>query len=80
MYNLNQPTVSRGEFRQALNLKCQKEFGMGLSDLPDIICIDDNWWEGMIEKEAIVMIDSCIEEFKDDMGFKEPAPVYSIDE
>jgi hypothetical protein len=53
---------------------------MGLSDLPDIICIDDNWWEGMIEKEAIVMIDSCIEEFKDDMGFKEPAPVYSIDE
>jgi len=58
-------------------------------DLPDIICIDDNWWEGQTEKEAIVMIDSCIEELKDDMGFKEPyvpvddlpTPAYtSIDE
>jgi len=68
---LNQPTVSRGEFRRALNLKCQKEFGMGLSDLPDIINIDDNWWEGITEKEAVVMIDSCIEEFKDELGYDE---------
>jgi hypothetical protein len=64
MYSLNQPTVSRGEFRRALNLRCHKEFGMGMNDLPDIICIDDVWWEGMIEKEAIVMIDSCIEDFR----------------
>jgi hypothetical protein len=78
---LKQPTVSRSEFRRALNLRCQKELGVSLSDCPDIIVIDDNWWEDMTEKEAVIMIDSCIEELKDDMGFNSiQAPVYSIDE
>jgi hypothetical protein len=40
-------------------------------DLPDIICIDDVWWEQMTEKEAIQMIDGCIQDFKDDMGFNQ---------
>jgi hypothetical protein len=57
---------------------------MGLSDLPDIINIDDNWWEDMSEKEAHIMIDSCIEEFQDELGFSTAqaadAPIYSIDE
>ena len=64
MSYFKEPTVTRGEFRRALSHKCAKEFGMGLSDLPDIICIDDNWWENITEKEAIIMIDSCIEEFR----------------
>ena len=82
MNPFNQPTVSRSVFRRALNLRCHKELGVSLSDLPDIIVIDDNWWEGQTEKEAIVMIDSCIEELKDEMGFNSTveAPIYSIDE
>jgi hypothetical protein len=89
MNPFNQPTVSRGEFRRALSIRCNKEFGVCLSDLPDIICIDDVWWEGITESEAVKMIDGCIEDFRDDMGFKEPyapvddlpAPTYtSIDE
>jgi hypothetical protein len=74
--------VSRSVFRRALNLRCHKELGVSLRDLPDIIVIDDNWWEGQTEKEAVVMIDSCIEELKDEMGFKSTvnAPIYSIDE
>jgi hypothetical protein len=82
MITLKQPTVSRSEFRRALNLRCHKELGVSLNDLPDIIAIDDNWWEGQTEKEALVMIDSCIEELKDEMGFKTnvEAPIYSIDE
>ena len=64
MNPLNPTYVSRSEFRKALNLKCHKELGIGMMDLPDIICIDDVWWENMTEKEAIVMIDSCIEDFK----------------
>jgi hypothetical protein len=82
MNPFNQPTVSRSVFRRALNLRCHKELGVFLSDLPDIIVIDDNWWEGQTEKEAIVMIDSCIEELKDEMGFNSTveAPIYSIDE
>ena len=61
---LNQPTVSRSEFRRALNLKCHKEFGLGLNDLPDIICIDDVWWEGITEKEALQMIEGCLDDFR----------------
>jgi len=68
MYSLNQPSVSRSEFRKALNLRCYKELGIGLNDLPDIICLDDVWWENMTEKEAVQMIDGCIQDFKDDAG------------
>jgi hypothetical protein len=86
MNPLEQPTVPRSEFRRALNLHCHKELGMGLSDLPDIICIDDVWWEGQTVKEALQMIAGCIEDFKEDLGdpFQTTrsieAPIYSIDE
>lgn len=86
---IKEPTVPRSEFRRALNLHCYKELGVGMSDLPDIINIDDVWWEGQTVKEALQMIAGCIQDFKDDMGFKTsyvpvddlPAPTYtSIDE
>lgn len=85
---LNEPSVSRSEFRKLLNIRCHNELGVGLMDLPDIICIDDVWWEGISLKEANQMIDGCVQDFKDDMGFEEPcvpvddlpAPIYSIDE
>jgi len=64
MNPLNPTFVSRSEFRKALNLRCHQEFGMGLMDLPDIICIDDVHWEQMTEKEAIQMIDGCIDDFR----------------
>ena len=59
------PTISRTEFRRALNIHCMKELGTGLSDLPDIINIDDVWWEGQTTKEALQMIKGCIEDFKE---------------
>lgn len=88
MSAFNQPGLSRSEFRKLLNIRCHNELGVGLLDLPDIICIDDVWWENITLKEANQMIDGCIEDFKDDMGFKKsyipvddlPAPIYSIDE
>jgi len=80
---LNPTYVSRSEFRRALNLRCHKEFGIGLNDLPDLICLDDVWWENMIEKEAIQMIDGCIEDFRDELepGYNQEKTTYtSIDE
>jgi hypothetical protein len=68
----NNPTVPRSEFRRALNLHCHKELGVGLMDLPDIICIDDVWWEGQTAKEALQMINGCIEDFKNELGFTFP--------
>jgi hypothetical protein len=67
---LDQHTISRQDFRRALNIKCYKELGVSLSDLPDIIYIDDVWWEGQTEKEALQMIDSCIDDFKEEMGYE----------
>jgi hypothetical protein len=40
-----------------------------MSDLPDIICIDDVWWEGITEKESVQMIDGCIDDFKLECSF-----------
>jgi predicted RNase H-like HicB family nuclease len=77
MNPLDQPTVSRGEFRRALNLHCQKELGVCMSDLPDIINIDDVWWEGQTVKEALQMIKGCIQDYKDELG--DPyKPIHSI--
>jgi hypothetical protein len=64
MNPLDPSYISRSEFRKALNVRCYKELGVGLNDLPDIN-IDDNWWEKMTEKEAVIMIESCIEELKE---------------
>jgi hypothetical protein len=30
--------------------------------------MEDVWWEDMTEKEAVKMIDGCIEDFKADAG------------
>lgn len=62
-----EPCITRAEFRRALNIHCYKELGLGLNDLPDIVCIDDVWWEGQTEKEAVKMIDSCLEDFKEEL-------------
>jgi hypothetical protein len=82
--NLTNTYVSRSDFRRALNLRCHKELGVGLSDLPDIIDLEDVWWEQMSEKEANQMLDGCIEDLKDELGYTPihtvNAPIYSIDE
>jgi hypothetical protein len=60
--------VTRLDFRRALNLRCLNELGVGFNDLPDIINIDDVWWDKMTEEEAIHMIESCIDDFQEEMG------------
>lgn len=84
MNPFNQPSVSRGEFRRALKLKVYQELNVDFNDLPDIIDIDDVWWEGQTEKEALQMIAGCIQDFKDELGYATVhtvnAPVYDINE
>lgn len=82
--NMNEPTLRRSEFRKLLSLRCVKEFGMSLLDLPDIICIDDVYWEGITLKEANQMIDGCIDDIKDELDYTPihtvNAPLYDINE
>jgi hypothetical protein len=77
MNPFNQETVSRLQFRRALNLRCYKELGIGINELPDIINLEDVWWEGITEKESVQMIDGCIQDFKDELGdpFK---PIHTV--
>jgi hypothetical protein len=56
MSAFNQPGLSRSEFRKLLNIRCHNELGVGLLDLPDIICIDDVWWENITLKESAVAL------------------------
>lgn len=82
---LNIPTVSRSEFRRALNIRCHKELGVSMSDLPDIVCIDDHWYEGMDERDAIIALEGIIEDIETELDPKAVprtinAPLYSIDE
>jgi hypothetical protein len=53
-------------------------------DLPDIICIDDVYWEDITLKEANQMIDGCIDDIKDELGYTPThtvnAPIYDINE
>jgi len=82
--NLTEPTLRRSEFRKLLNIRCCNEFGLGLMDLPDIICIDDVYWEGITLKEANQMIDGCIDDIKDELEYTPVhtinAPIYDINE
>jgi hypothetical protein len=53
---------------------------MGLNDLPDIICLDDVWWEHMNEKEAVQMIGGCIDDFREELQPNYQVTYTSIDE
>jgi len=77
--------VTRGEFKRALRLKVFKELHIDYNDLPDIICIDDHYYEGMDERDAVIALEGIIEDIQDELNYKPihtvNAPTYiSIDE
>lgn len=74
---LNEPTVSFRDFKRALNLRCNKTFGCSYSDLPDVINLHDFWYDGMQEREAVMMLDGVIEDLQAELGF---IPIYDINE
>ena len=85
MNPLNPTTVSRIEFKRALRLKVHKELNIDFNDLPDIVCIDDHWYEGMDERDAIIALEGIIEDIEMELDPKAVprtinAPLYSIDE
>jgi hypothetical protein len=85
MNPLNPTTVSRIDFKRALRLKVHKELNIDFNDLPDIVCIDDHWYEGMDERDAIIALEGIIEDIEMELDPKAVprtinAPLYSIDE
>jgi hypothetical protein len=76
--------VTRGEFKRALRLKVFKELHIDYNDLPDIICIDDHYYEGMDERDAIIALEGIIEDIQDELNHKPihtvNVPTYDINE
>jgi hypothetical protein len=84
MYDLKEPSISKSEFRKLLNIRCHSELGVGYNDLPDIIDLEDVFWDGQTLKEANQMITGCIDDFKDELEYTPVhtinTPVYDINE
>ena len=84
MNPLNIKFVTRTEFKRALRLKVFKELQIDYNDLPDIICIDDHWYEGMDERDAVIALEGIIEDIQDELNYKPihtvNAPTYDINE
>lgn len=81
---LKEPTVSFRDFKRALNIRCHKTFGLSYSDLPDVVNLHDFWYDGIEERECVMMLDGVIDDLKEELNFdsycSDDAPVYSIDE
>jgi len=84
MNPLDKKFVTRGEFKRALRLKVFKELHIDYNDLPDIICIDDHYYEGMDERDAVIALEGIIEDIQDELNYKPihtvNAPTYDINE
>ncbi len=75
MNPLNPTTVSRLDFKRALRLKVHKELSIDFNDLPDIVCIDDHWYEGMDERDAVIALEGIIEDIQDELNYK---PIHTV--
>ena len=48
------------------NKRCIRAFGLGYEDLPDVLCIDDYWYEGIDQQEAKRALDDMEEELRNE--------------
>lgn len=62
-------SITREQFINAWNKKCIKTFGLGHEDLPDILFIDDFWYDGITTEEAENALDDMLESMRDEFGF-----------
>jgi len=60
--------ITREEFIKRWNVKCHKCFGVGHEGLPDILFIDDYWYEGMDDDSALASLGDMTAEMMSEMG------------
>jgi hypothetical protein len=63
--------ITRSQFRKLWNQHCTKTFGLGADDLPDILCMDDYWYEEMTAAEAKSAFADMEMEMRQDLGYEE---------
>ncbi len=60
--------VSREAFIKAWDNKCTRNFGLGYTDLPDILLIDDYWHDMLTVDEAKDALNDMLDSMRDEMG------------
>lgn len=60
--------ISYSQFCKLWNQHCLRTFGMGADDLPDVLCMDDYWYDEMTTSEAKSAFEDMEMELREDMG------------
>ena len=56
--------ISLEQFCIMWNKRCIRAFGLGSEDLPDLLCIDDYWYDGMNQQEAKAALDDMEQQMR----------------
>lgn len=62
-------SITREQFITSWDNRCNSNFGLGHEDLPDLIYIDDYWYEGITKEEAKNALDDMLESMRDELSF-----------
>lgn len=57
------------QFERAWSKRCINVFGIGSEDLPDVLCIDDFWYEGMTREELKGALDEMELSMRQELHF-----------
>lgn len=57
------------QFERAWSKRCTNVFGIGSEDLPDVLCIDDFWYEGMTREELKGALDEMELSMRQELHF-----------
>jgi hypothetical protein len=61
--------ISLEQFTAMWDKHCERRFGLGAIDLPDFMCIDDYWFEGMSMQQAKDAVEEMHQEMCDELHF-----------
>jgi hypothetical protein len=61
--------ISFEQFMRMWDKHCERVFGIDASSLPDILCIDDYWYEDMSQQEAKDALLDMEQELREELHF-----------
>ena len=66
---MNIKDITREAFIKALDLKISSICGMGTDDIPDVVMIDDYYYEGMSQRSFNAAVRECAEVILEEAGY-----------
>lgn len=62
-------SISFEQFCKMWNKHCERTFGIGADELPDVVCIDDYWFECMSQQQAKDALMDLEQELRQQLDF-----------